>query len=857
MNRQQLKFFHRLAIHLFILTAVLSVSMALVNAVFLRSERIDAARETLMASSAIKKNLLLRWVEDQHQHTRFLASNQDLREAYRAYRENHSTRNRILLQRVIDRVAAYHPQSEELLVLDNPGGKVAAGSRFLGKDDYYTEFLTRTLQGAEADLLPVSPSPFSTKPVITSYVTIRDQSRILGVLVNRLSLSWVDGALLDVTGLGKTGRSYLVDGVNTLIADTFEEEEAYPRGVRSEGIDYAVSGKSGWGEYLDYRGVPVVGVYEWIDEYDIALISEIETAEVLAPVRQVNWIILGIGSVLFLLFSVIAYGFARHLMDPVASLSSAAAEMEAGNFSVRVPEPKGSELKPLSSAFNTMAERIQNLYQKLSQSEQHFRSLVEHTFDVITVHDTEGTILYISPSVRKMLGYRREDLEGKNIWELIDTLTVGGRTFSERGNLNPSDLNGRDFELLVYDKNNEPHIIEAKGAVIEQENEQRLLVNGRDVSEQRRAAEEHELGRRFDSLAHVAGKVAHDFNNIIAGVVGNLNMAQLSVPAGHEANEYIRESLTASLKARELTSTLLDYAHGRPFSREHVALPPIINKILQDEEKRIHDSSLEVKKDFGRTGMEIEGDRHRLHLMFLEILTNALDSMERDGRLEIKGEFRRLYQETEEDLDTGTYAAILIRDSGKGIPAEKLPRIFDPFYTTSEGSAGMGLSLAYAVAREHGGTLRVSSVIGEGTEVKIYLPVGIETGTSPPTGKKVMIVDDDPQLRSLLGKMLEKIGLSAEYVESGEAAVELYERKGDKTAYSALVIDMVIDAGSGGAEALRILREKGITAPALLMTGYSSDPVVDNYGSYGFVNVLLKPFTLAELRKTFEGMEIL
>lgn len=198
-----------------------------------------------------------------------------------------------------------------------------------------------------------------------------------------------------------------------------------------------------------------------------------------------------------------------------------------------------------------------------------------------------------------------------------------------------------------------------------------------------------------------------------------------------------------------------------------------------------------------------------------------------------------------------------IADHGVGIPPENLPKIFDPFFSTKMGGTGLGLAIVYSIVKNHGGQIEVTSAPGEGTTFSLLLPAsaGVTSPAAPPTetysGRgRILLMDDEPVVRQVVSRILTALGYEVQTAAEGTAAVALYSDAlaGGKP-FDAVILDLTVPGGMGGAEAIGRLRSIDPAVKAIVSSGYSSDPVMSNYGDYGFTSVIAKPYQANDLSR--------
>jgi len=251
-----------------------------------------------------------------------------------------------------------------------------------------------------------------------------------------------------------------------------------------------------------------------------------------------------------------------------------------------------------------------------------------------------------------------------------------------------------------------------------------------------------------------------------------------------------------------------------------------------------------------------EVDAGQIGQVLHNILLNARQAMSDRGIIEIRAENVVRGRGTS---GPEAYVRVSIRDYGCGIPADVLPRIFDPYFTTKAAGSGLGLATVYAIVAKHGGHIAVESNAGVGTVFTIDLPASQEGGAPPAAGAKLrrgsgklLVMDDEEGLRTLLERVLTKLGYEVQCAWDGAEAIALYEAaKTSGHGFDAVLLDLTISGGMGGVEAAARLRELDTSAKLIVSSGYSDAPVMSNFRAYGFDDVIPKPWTPAQLSEVF------
>jgi len=379
-----------------------------------------------------------------------------------------------------------------------------------------------------------------------------------------------------------------------------------------------------------------------------------------------------------------------------------------------------------------------------------------------------------------------------------------------------------------------------------------------DVTERKMMEEELLKGQKLESLALLAGGIAHDYNNLLTSIMGNISLAKLLTKPGEKLYDRLDAAEQSSFRARNLTKRLITFARGGAPVRKVIALDRVVR---ESAELSMSGSKNRCVFNMQEDLWAAEADEGQISQVISNMVINADQSMMDYGTITIRcGN----YEHTESEhlpLKRGRYVRIDIEDQGAGIPEECLGKIFDPYYTTRESGKGLGLTLAYSIIMKHDGYIGVRSMPGAGSIFSIYIPAAASLETlqqegQPPAvvgGGKVLIMDDEEVVRMVLGEMLKHLGYQVDFSVNGNEAINLYDaaaRSGKR--FDLVIMDLTIPGGMGGKEAVKQLKGLYPDARVIVSSGYSNDPVMSNYREYGFSGVVLKPYQVAELAGTLQ-----
>jgi signal transduction histidine kinase/CheY-like chemotaxis protein len=395
------------------------------------------------------------------------------------------------------------------------------------------------------------------------------------------------------------------------------------------------------------------------------------------------------------------------------------------------------------------------------------------------------------------------------------------------------------------------HLVEERTAELQEAN-RRL----RAEIEQRRQMEEELVRRRnLESLGLLAGGIAHDFNNFLTVVQGNTALARLGIEAGRPLEGILDEIDEACERAARLSSQLLTFSKGGAPVRRVVSVTQLLLDAVQLARTG---SALEIVVNISEDVWQAEIDPGQIGQVLKNILLNSQEAMPAGGAVEVAAT-----NLVAKDPSPAFFVRITVRDYGSGIPPDVLPRIFDPYFTTKPRSNGLGLTSAYSIIQKHGGLITVDSQPGKGTLVTVDLPASqASVATHHPEVRsanggpwKLLVMDDEDALRKLLKSILSSYGHEVTCACDGAEAIALYEsamRSGHR--FDAVLLDLTVQGGMGGAEAAARLKDMDASAKLIVSSGYSDSPVLSDFRSYGFESMIPKPWTAAQLMDVFRNV---
>ncbi len=511
---------------------------------------------------------------------------------------------------------------------------------------------------------------------------------------------------------------------------------------------------------------------------------------------------------------------------------------------------------------------------QLRKSEEKYRSIIENMENGYFEIDLEGNLAFGNRPLADILGYAPEEIRGLNYHRFMNEETaarVAGKFDAMRRTGAPE----RFSRYTVIRKDGSRRILETSAAVINDSAGRPAGFRGvvLDITE-RLAAEREKKAlekriqqvQRLESIGKLAGGVAHDFNNLMMGIQGNVSLMLLETDPRHAHYEKLK-SIEATVKTgADLTGQLLGFARGGKYMSRPVNLNETVQRTL---------------KLFGRTRKEVRiiekyqqglwtviADPSQIEQVLLNILINAWQAMPDGGYIYIETGNTVLEQSLLNtfDITPGRFVKVSISDTGVGMDESVQEKIFEPFFTTKEMGRGTGLGLAssYGVIKNHGGAIDFSSRPGKGTSFYVFLPAvddAVERHTPPAAPEKIaggaetiLLVDDEEMILKANAPLLRKLGYTVLTATGGEEAVDLYRRMA--TRIDLVVLDMIMP-GMGGREVFERLKAHNPEARVLLCSGYSLSGQAETIMARGCAGFIQKPFDVEalsrELRRILEA----
>ncbi len=619
------------------------------------------------------------------------------------------------------------------------------------------------------------------------------------------------------------------------------------------------------------------------------LLGRVQLGINLTPVnKQINstsyYIGIALAMELLLIGLALSYFIHSRLVAPILRLSHTTQEIAAGKFSITDQEKRKDEIGALAQSINEMSHNLRESYQNMEQkvtertselteaknnaeqmaqnlktlSEQQ-QTLLDNSPVGIAFVSMDRIILRVNMEFCQITGYAPNELIGKNskvLYESQDYYEEAGSKFftllkHEGVQETTTEMQRKDGTTIICSLRGRLSRIE--------ENVFGIIWSVEDITAKLRMEEELLKVRKLESIGVLAGGIAHDFNNILVAIIGNISLAEQLPDTSPKVLELLNSAKNASMRAKDLTGKLLTFAKGGEPVRTTEHLPGLIR---ESASFILSGSNIHCSYDFEEDLWAVHMDKGQINQVIQNLILNSSQAMKGGGSVRIRCRNKALTNDEIHGLESGSYVQLILEDTGPGIDPGHINKIFDPYFSTkvkdSNKGSGLGLAIVHSIVKKHNGSISVRSTTGQGTTFEIFLPatserhpqIAQETNILP-TGKGlVLVMDDDETIHNIMEEMLSYLGYTTLHSYDGDEAIEIYKKDWEeRQEIEAVILDLTIPGGMGGATAVIHLQEINPSVKAIVSSGYSDDPILQNYQKAGFTNFITKPYQLLDLSK--------
>jgi PAS domain S-box-containing protein len=555
-------------------------------------------------------------------------------------------------------------------------------------------------------------------------------------------------------------------------------------------------------------------------------------------------------------------GFGSWASVPIIMKDKFAGAIVVASIERKAILPK--QLNLMGAFSNQIGVALENatLFEQLRKSEERYMDLFEHSPDMYHIVNREGIIISCNQTEAERLGYRKDELVGHTLLTFYPPESHAAvQSLIADVFENNREVSGHEQQVVT--KAGEIVDVSVSTSIVFDESRKPAFIRivTRDITEKKKLESKIFHAQRIDSIGNLAGGIAHDFNNILTSILGSTAIMKRKMRKNNQWFHFADIIETAAKRGAGLTRQLLTFARkSTPQFR-----PIIVNDIIEETLglfERSTDKSIAIKKELTNDLAIIKGDDGQLQQAILNLLITARDAMPNGGTITIRSQALNPDVRAASvfgEAKAGEFASVAIRDAGAGMSQAVQQRIFEPFFTTKDKGTGLGLSVVYGVVNSHGGFITVQSDVGKGSQFTMFFPLVADREKFQRSLKeqrlrhgteRVLVVDDEEHVREMICRMLDNLGYQVEFVESGQEALDLVNKK---ELFDLVILDMNMPTMSGK-ETFFKLKEIKPDLKVVISTGYSNaslEPTPLNDLVDGF---LQKPYQMEELSKVLRDV---
>lgn len=507
---------------------------------------------------------------------------------------------------------------------------------------------------------------------------------------------------------------------------------------------------------------------------------------------------------------------------------------------------------------NENEEKRRKMEIALNESEQKYRETINFLPQMIYETDLQGTLTLANKQAFQTFGYTQEDFEkGLSVLEMLVPEERERTIENMKKRLMGEKIEDFEYNALKNDGSTFP-VAQYSNPIIKDGKPVGLRGILIDITEQKKNEELLIQSRKMDAIGQLAAGVAHDFNNILASIIGVAELLKDHSQMDEEYQDYINIIIQDSKRGADLTSKLLTFSQKRKEKYTPINLHDLIHDTITIL-KRLLDKRITIKQNLVAEHYIASGSSSLVQNALLNLGINAGQAMKNGGELSFNTSNILFSQGncpiTGLKLSPGTYIRINVEDTGTGIEKQHLAKIFEPFFTTKKlgQGTGLGLSVVYGTIQDMKGAIKANSEVGKGTTFSLYIPITdnpiIETrdpleiirGTGT-----ILLVDDEANIRLSAAKFLTSIGYTILEASNGQDAIEILKSKSNEI--DLIVLDMIMPV-LNGIETYERIKVMNIECPIIISTGYIEEMELDQIMKDGIAGMIRKPFQMRELSR--------
>ncbi|MBN1572852.1 MAG: PAS domain S-box protein [Deltaproteobacteria bacterium] len=502
----------------------------------------------------------------------------------------------------------------------------------------------------------------------------------------------------------------------------------------------------------------------------------------------------------------------------------------------------------------------------LEKSEETIRNIFETSEEVLFASDIKGEITDINPAIERVAGYSVDEIIGKSAFIFYEDPYEREELISELKRT--GFLKNKEIHLYAKDGSILYGLVTANPRLDDKGNIIGLRGSIRDITEMKKLEYQFMQTQKMEAIGNLAGGIAHNFNNILMGIMGYAEFLVLKKKPDDQDYKAVKTIFDATQRAVELTTQLLNIAR----SGTHIPRKINLNNIVKETLLLLSgsmDKSVKIETHYEEEVKPIKGDRGQLEQCLLNLCINAREAMKVGGKIVIETQNVYLednYATNHIEAGTGDYVMMSVSDTGVGIPAKIKERIFEPFFTTKsdKGGTGMGLATLYGIIKNHGGFVNVYSEEGKGSVFKLYFPVSLGVideeeelgeelaeGTAAGGTETVLIIDDEQYVLDIWADYLTDNGFKVLTAKNGKKGIKLFKERADDI--DIVILDYIMPDISGR-DVLKRLKEIKKDIKVLVASGYSKNGQAKEMMEGDADGFIQKPSSLSELIRKIRGI---
>ncbi|MDX8382214.1 MAG: ATP-binding protein [Ghiorsea sp.] len=525
---------------------------------------------------------------------------------------------------------------------------------------------------------------------------------------------------------------YLIDNRGSLLTSLSRSQHVQGELLSKSKVVRSLLADKPWNNmdsYKGFEGNQVFGIGSVIDNVDWGIISEIPSHKIMTEIYPLLTTLGGIIFLAHLAFGLIGFFFTHRLLTPISTAVNVAEKVAEGHFDIAMPNNSYiSEIYSLSLAFNNMVHELDSRERSMKQMQK----AMEQAGESIIISDRHGKIEYANSAYCKASGFDLDECIGKTVRMMMQLDLHPKKYFAPIWQkINQGETWSGELKICKKDGSNYP-VFMSISPIFEGKTITHFLAIQQDISQQEALESQLRQSQKMEAVGVLAGGVSHEFNNILAGITGNLYLAKMKLQRGpecEEAESKIEKAERLCHKAATMVSHLLSFSRQSMLTIDTFCLNKVILESL-DLSKLSITKFVCVDHDITETPLYVHGDHTQVNLMLINLLSNATYALKKTAHPHITISLKHFVADQtfalkHPELTAPSYALFTIEDNGAGMSPEDLDNIYKPFFTTKpvgEGT-GLGLSMVYGAIQSLSGLIEASSEIGKGTTFNLYFPL--------------------------------------------------------------------------------------------------------------------------------------